>query len=120
MKKILIVEDEQNLSKLLQLNFESSGYSVIRAINAEEAYASLEKAPDLILLDILLPGEDGLEILRKIKKDPKTKNIPVIMLSNFDDSNRKERAKKLGAVDYLVKSNNDPDTVLEKVQKYLK
>lgn len=119
MKKILIVEDEQSLLKLLELTFKSSGFEVVKAINGEEAMAALTKKPDLVLLDILLPGESGLTILEKIKKDEKSKGIPVIMLTNFNEPERIEKAKKLGAADYLVKSSNDPSTVLEKVRKYL-
>ena len=119
MKKILIVEDEQSLLKLLELTFKSSGYEVLKAINSEETYAALSQTPDIILLDILLPGENGLSILEHIKKDQKTKTIPIIMLTNFNEPERIEKAKKLGAVDYLVKSSNDPTSVLEKVRKYL-
>ena len=119
MKKILIVEDEQSLLKLLELTFKGSGYEVIKAINAEETYAALAKKPDIILLDILLPGENGLDILDHLKKDEKTKAIPVIILTNFNEPERLNKAKKKGAADYLIKSSNDPTTVLEKVQKYL-
>lgn len=119
MKKILIVEDEQSLLKLLEVTFKNSGYTVIKAINAEETYKGLEKNPDIVLLDILLPGENGLVILEKIKKNDKTKHIPVIMLTNFNEPERFAKAKKKGAADYLVKSGNDPTTVLEKVEKYL-
>lgn|SRR3989338_9322017 len=119
MKKILIVEDEQSLLKLLELTFKSNGFEVIKAINADEAYAALTKQPDLVLLDILLPGESGLVILEHIKSDTKYKKIPVIMLTNFNEPERIEKAKKLGSEDYLVKSSNDPTTVLEKVRKYL-
>lgn len=119
MKKILIVEDEQSLLKLLEVTFKNSGYNVIKAINAEETYKGLEKNPDIVLLDILLPGENGIVILEKIKKNDKTKHIPVIMLTNFNEPERFAKAKKKGAADYLVKSGNDPTTVLEKVEKYL-
>ena len=120
MKSILIVEDEQSLLKLLELNFKSSGYEVHKSINGEEAYSiAVEKKPDLILLDILLPGESGLNVLDKLKKDKKTKDIPVIMLTNFNEPERIDQAKQKGAIDYLVKSSNDPSTVLEKVRKYL-
>jgi len=119
MKKILIVEDELSLLKLLELTFKSNDFEVIKAINAESAYASLSKNPDLILLDVLLPGESGLSILERIKKDPMYKKIPVIMLTNFSEPERIEKAKKLGAVDYLIKSSNDPSTVVEKVKEYL-
>ena len=120
MKKILIVEDEQSLLKLLELTFKGAGYGVVKAINGEEAQASIVKErPDLILLDILLPGESGLVILEKLKGEKRTRDIPVVMLTNFSEPERVEQAKRLGAVDYLVKSSNDPATVLEKVQKYL-
>lgn len=119
MKKILIVEDEQSLLKLLEVTFQGGGYEVIKAINAEEAYQGLAKSPDLVLLDILLPGESGLVVLQKIKKNRETKHIPVIMLTNFNEPERLSKAKKKGAADYLVKSNNDPTTVLKKVKKYL-
>ncbi len=120
MKKILIVEDEQSLLKLLELNFKSSGYEVYKSINGEEAYdtATREK-PDLILLDILLPGESGLNVLERLKKNDKTKDIPVVMLTNFNEPERIEQAMQKGAVDYLVKSSNDPSTVLDKVRKIL-
>ena len=120
MKKILIVEDEQSLLKLLELNFKSSGYEVFKAINGEEAFAvAMREQPNLILLDILLPGESGINVWERLKKNEKTKAIPVVMLTNFNEPERIEQARKKGAVDYLVKSSNDPSTVLEKVKKYL-
>ena len=120
MKKILIVEDEQSLLKLLELNFKSSGYEVFKSINGEDAFSTAkEQKPDLILLDILLPGESGLNVLGRLKKDEQTKDIPVVMLTNFNEPERVDQAKSKGAVDYLVKSSNDPGTVLEKVKKYL-
>ena len=119
MKKILIVEDEQSLLKLLSITFKTDGYEVIQAINADEVYKGLEQNPNIILLDILLPGENGIVILEKIKKNSKTKHIPVIMLTNFNEPERFAKAKKKGAIDYLVKSSNDPTTVLHKVKKYL-
>ena len=120
MKKILIVEDEQSLLKLLELTFKTSGYEVVKAINGEEAYnLAVSELPALILLDILLPGQSGLIALEKIKQNEATRDIPVVMLTNFSETERIEQAKKLGAVDYLVKSGNDPTTVMDKVKKYL-
>lgn len=120
METILIVEDEQNLLKLLELTFKSNGYKVIKAINGAEAYSSaVKELPNLILLDILLPGESGLEVLKRLKEEEKTKDIPVVMLTNFSEPGMIDQAKRLGAKDYLIKSNNDPSTVLEKIQKYL-
>lgn len=120
METILIVEDEQNLLKLLELTFKSHGYKVIKAINGAEAYSTaVKESPNLILLDILLPGESGLEVLKKLKEEEKTKDIPVVMLTNFSEPDMMDQAKRLGAKDYLIKSNNDPSTVLEKIQRYL-
>ncbi|MEK9165722.1 MAG: response regulator [Patescibacteria group bacterium] len=120
METILIVEDEQNLLKLLEITFKSNGYKVIKAINGAEAYLlALKELPNLILMDILLPGESGLEVLKRLKEEEKTKDIPVVMLTNFSEPQTIDQAKRLGARDYLIKSSNDPSTVLEKVQKYL-
>ena len=119
MKKILIVEDEQTLLKLLSETFKRKGYEVIQALNADEALIALKQEPDVVILDILLPGEDGLSILEKMRKDKKTKKIPVVILSNFNDDERIRKAEKLGISDYLVKSNQDPGSVFEKVQEYL-
>lgn len=119
MKKILIVEDEQSLLKLLELMFQKGGYEVVKAINAKEAYRAVKEKPDLILLDILLPGENGMSILENLKADKATKDIPVIMLTNFNEPERFALAREKGAADYLVKSSNDPSTVLAKVKKYL-
>lgn len=120
MKKILIVEDEQSLLKLLELNFKSSGYEVFKSINGEEAYdTAIHEKPDLILLDILLPGESGMNVLERLKKNEQTRGIPVVMLTNFNEPERIEQAMQKGAIDYLVKSSNDPSTVLDKVRKIL-
>src|SRR3990167_9422830 len=109
MKKILIVEDEQSLLKLLSITFKTDGYEVIQAINADEVYKGLEQNPDIILLDILLPGENGIVILEKIKKNSKTKHIPVIMLTNFNEPERFAKAKKKVAMipqQYYIRLKN--------------
>ena len=119
MKKILIIEDEQTLLKLLSETFTGKGYEVVKAINANDALRALEQKPDIVILDILLPGESGLSVLEKMRKDKKTKEIPVVVLTNFNEPERVRKAEKLGISDYLVKSNHDPESVLEKVEEYL-
>jgi DNA-binding response OmpR family regulator len=116
MKKILIIEDEKVLSEMYKFKFSKEGFEVINAIDVEEALglAKSEK-PDLIILDVLLPKENGINFLEKYKED-----IPVVVLSNFDDNETKTRAFSLGAKDYLIKSNLDPQEVLIKIKSYLK
>lgn len=119
MKKILIVEDEQTLLKMIRVIFEVAGFEVLTAINGEEALAQMDKKPVIVLLDILMPGEDGIETLRKIKAMEGSENIPVIMLTNFNDPEKINEAKSAGAVDYLVKSNYDVDEVVDRVKTAL-
>jgi len=109
MAKILIVEDDVLLSRMYQRIISSGGNAVEVAYDGEEG---LEKAktdrPHLILLDIMLPKMGGLEVLEKLKADPTTKQIPVIMLSNLSVEEKEEEAMAKGAVKYLRKANSDP------------
>ena len=119
MSKILVVEDEQTLLKMIQITFEVAGYEVLTAVNGTEAIEKLSELPDLILLDILMPGEDGIETLKKIKQRSNSKDIPVIILTNFNDPEKRNAAKSAGAIDYLVKSDQDVDQILERVKSLL-
>jgi len=74
----------------------------------------------IVLLDLVLPGVDGFEILKKIKEDPKTKGISVIILSNLGQQEEVERGLRLGAEDYLIKAHFTPDEIISKIQKILK
>jgi len=119
-KKILIIEDDdffrQMISKKLQKDFE-----VGSARDSKEAFAYLETDfPNLIILDLILPGLDGFEILSIIKKDKRTAGIPVLVLSNLGQTEEIERAKSLGAIDFLVKINFTIEEILEKIKKILK
>ncbi len=119
MNKILVVEDEQTLLKMIQITFEVAGYEVLTALNGKEAIEKLGDTPDLILLDILMPGEDGIETLKKIKQRSDSREIPVIILTNFNDPEKRNAAKSAGAIEYLVKSDQDVDQILEKVKSIL-
>lgn len=119
MSKILYIEDEQTLLKLMELTLKAHGFEVLTAANAEQAFVVLNDKPDLILCDILLPGMSGLELLGKLKFDDNTKNIPVIMFSNFNDPEKIQEARSKGALDYLVKANSDVNTVILKVKEVL-
>ena len=120
MKKILIVEDEKILGEMYQDKFIQAGFEIVLAGSAEEGHEFLSKEkPDLILLDILLPRENGITFLTKIRKNPETASIPVVAFSNFDDSITKKEALSLGAKDYLIKTAYTPQEVIEKIKKYL-
>jgi CheY-like chemotaxis protein len=118
---ILLVEDYKDLRETLGAKLARNGYTVHLAKDGEEALMSVNSLqPQLILLDIIMPGMSGFEVLKKIKKDEKTKNIPVIMLSNLGEEDDIQKARILGAVDYLVKANVDMDYISNKLAFYLK
>ena len=121
MPKILVAEDDRFLMKIYSDTLGREGYEIILATNGEEAISrAKETLPDLILLDLVMPIKDGFEALEAIKKDTKTKNIPVIILTNLGQESDIARGKTLGAVDYLVKSNLAIKDIIAKVNGYLK
>ncbi|SRR3989344_1557210 len=120
-KTILIVEDEDLLLEMYQEVFEKEGFRVVTAKTAREAIevAGTEK-PNFILLDILLPGNNGTYFLEQRKLNPDIASIPVIAFSNFDDVHMKNDAFRLGAQDYLLKTNYTPQEIVSKVKEYVK
>lgn len=120
MKKILFVEDESALQKTFGEILGQEGYQVIPALDGEIGLELAKKeSPDLILLDLVLPKLHGFEVLKKLGKDPKTKNIPVIVLTNLEAMEDVDRALELGATTYLVKENYTLEEVVEKIKKTL-
>lgn len=120
MNRILIVEDEEFLVRTLQDNLSFDGLVVDVASNGEEAVGKIEKnKPNLILLDLLLPKQDGFYVLEEVKKNPEWKLIPVIVLSNLGGDNEIKKALSMGADDYFVKSQHPIQEVVEKVKDYL-
>ncbi len=119
-KKILIVEDDKFLRELIAKKLKSADYEAIEAIDGESAVVKAkELKPDLILLDLILPGIDGFGILTKIKGDRAISQIPVIILSNLSQQEEIDKALKLGAADFLVKANFVPGEIIEKIKKIL-
>lgn len=119
-KKILIVEDEATLHKALVDSLMQSGYETLSALDGELGWDLISKEiPDLVLLDIILPKLDGFEILAKMKEDPKTADIPVIILTNLGDISDIQKALDLGASTYLVKADFHLEDVLKKVEQTL-
>jgi len=119
-KTILLVEDDQILVRMYTRKFEKEGFKVLSAFDGEAGISALGEAtpkPNIILLDVMLPKLDGFQILEKVKADPATKDIPVILLTNLGGAlEDREKGKKLGAADYLVKSDLTPAQVVEKIK----
>jgi len=119
-KKILIVEDDKFLRELIVRKLTDEGYEIIEAFDGEEGAKKVkEEPPDLVLLDLILPGIDGFEVLAGIKQNPQTASIPVIIFSNLGQTEDVEKGLKLGAADYMVKAHFTPGEIIEKVKKLL-
>lgn len=116
-KKILLIEDEKVLVELYTEGFTEAGFDISAVLSAEEGLEAARKGkPDLIILDILLPRENGIYFLEKLKADSKIRLIPVVVLSNFDDPETRKKAYKLGVKDYLIKTNYAPHELIEKIK----
>lgn len=121
-KRVLLVEDEPLLIDLYQESFIDATFRLELVTTGEEALVAAQKRPNLILLDILLPGMNGFEVLKRLKANGKTKDIPVIVLTNLGSEQidkDKRLALSLGAVDYLVKSYHTPEEMAEIIYKRL-
>jgi len=120
MSTILIIEDEKMLADMYKEKLEMEGFQVDLAFSSEQGIDYLkEKTPAIILLDILLPGDNGIEFLKKIKQVPNLENIPIIAFSNYDDPVTKKEAFSLGVKDYLIKANYVPNKVVERIRGFL-
>ena len=121
MKKILLVEDDPFLVEIYTTKLKEAGYLVEVVNDGEESLKKIsEENPDLVLLDIVLPGLDGWEILRNLKKDQKFKNLKIVILSNLGQKEEVEKGKELGAVKYMVKARFTPSEVVEEIKKIIK
>ena len=119
-EKILVVDDEQDLVKLVRFNLEKDGYKVISAFNGEDAlFLARKERPDLIVLDLMLPGIDGLEVCKKLKADTELVNIAVIMLTAKGEESDITLGLKLGADDYVTKPFS-PKELVARVQAVLR
>ncbi len=120
-KKILLVEDEEILINILTKKLIKEGYDVSTARNGQEGLEMMRKEkPDLILLDVVMPKMGGFEVMEEMNKDEKLKKISVIIVSNSGQPVELDRAKKLGAKDWLIKTDFDPQEVIEKVKNNFK
>ena len=120
MKKILFIEDESALQRAVVGILAAEGFEVRSALTGELGLR-LAKAelPDLILLDLVLPEKDGFAVLEELKKDPATRGIPVIIVSNLERSEDVQKALERGATTYLVKMNYKLEEVVQKIKQTL-
>ena len=119
-KTILLIEDDLFLAELYERVLSSAGYIVKIAKNGYEGIKLAESIPDLILLDIMLPKMNGVEVLRKIKSDSTTREIPVILLSNLAQEDIIEEALNLGAKGYLLKVDTLPRELVGQVNTFFR
>ena len=121
MKKILLVEDEPALQESFKTIFAGKGYQLLQAMDGEEGLTLMRATkPDLVLLDLVLPKKHGFEVLKEMKSDAELKNLPVIVLTNLENSEDVEKALELGTTTYLVKANYSLEEIAQKVEEALK
>lgn len=118
--KVLIIEDDKFLSKIYASKLSKEGIEADFALDGEEGLQKMKAAkPKLILLDLIMPKMDGFAVLEEMKKDPALKKIAVLVLSNLGQDEDIVRAKKLGAKDFLVKSDSSIQEVVTKIKSHL-
>ena len=117
--KILVVDDEMHIIRIVKYKLESAGYNVFTAINGEEALkVAREEMPDLIFLDIMMPGINGYEVCSQLKNDPKTKDIIIIMLTAKGQESDKIKGLEVGVDEYITKPFS-PQDILDRVRDLL-
>lgn len=119
--KVLLIEDEKEVAELYRLKLSLDGYSVEVAENGEEGLKkALAARPELIFLDIKMPGMDGFEVLKHLRANKLTKDTPIVILSNFDEQEMIEKGLTLGANEYLIKSQFSPGEISAKAKTWFK
>ena len=120
-KTILVIEDDKFLRELISRKLTGEGFDVLEAVDGEDGIKKIKEGKsDLVLLDLILPGIDGFEVLAKLRDDAEISSIPVIILSNLGQREEVEKGLKLGAIDYLIKAHFTPGEIIEKIKNILK
>ncbi len=118
--KILIVEDDSFLLSMYSTKFSQEGFKILTAEDGEKGLKLAQQAkPDIVLLDIILPKMDGFEVLKNLKIQKETADIPIILLTNLSQQNDTKKGMSLGAADYFIKAHFMPSEVVDKVKNYL-
>lgn len=121
MNKILIIEDDEMMCKMYTKILSYEGFEVLNALDGVAGLAAAKKdLPSLILLDIMMPKMDGLQVLEKLKEDATTKDIPVVLLTNLGSETVINQAFSIGANGYLIKSQVSNDTLVNEIRHYIK
>lgn len=120
MKKILLVEDDPMLIEIYKKKLVEAGYEVETVESGLAAEKKVEQQKyDLMLLDLMIPDEDGFKVLEKVKKNKNTKELKIVVFSNLSQPEDMQKTRELGATDFIVKSNFTPQQIVEKVKDYL-
>ena len=120
-KTVLVVEDDNFLIKAYEAHLAKAGFHVRTALDGVEAVESLKKVmPDIILLDLVMPRMDGFDVLEEMQKKSEWKKIPIVVLSNLGQESDRDRSLKLGAVEYIVKSDFSLQEIVGLINKHLK
>jgi len=119
--KIVLIEDDSALLDMYKIKFSESGFELFTASNGEEGLALIQKEkPELALVDIMMPKMDGFAVLKVLRQDPATKDMPVLLLTNLGQKSDIDKGKELGATDYIVKASMTPAQVVEQIKKHIK
>jgi len=120
-KTVLVVEDDNFLIKAYEAHLAKAGFHVRTALDGVEAVESLKKVmPDIILLDLVMPRMDGFDVLEDMQKKSEWKKIPIVVVSNLGQESDRDRSLKLGAVEYIVKSDFSLQQTVDLISKHLK
>lgn len=120
MQKILVIEDDKFLKELLVQKLKKGGYEAQEAVDGNSGLKKMkENSPALVLLDLILPGMDGFQVLKLAKEDKTTSHIPVVVLSNLGEKEDIEKALKMGAADFMIKAHFTPGEVITRIKTIL-
>lgn len=120
-KKILLIDDDPIILKIIEIRLlREKGFEILVAVDSKEGLRrAIEEKPDMVLLDFLMPRKDGFEILSRLKSNPKTKKIPIMIASALGQEEHIKKGLKLGAVDYVVKGKISIDDFVERIKKII-
>lgn len=119
-KKVLVVDDESSIREIYKKEFTSAGFDVSVAVDGEDGLLRAgEQTPNLILLDVMLPKMSGIDVLKSLRKNPLTKDIPILLLTNLGEETIIKEGFSLGADGYLLKVSYTPSQVVDECRKFL-
>ncbi|MEK7145277.1 MAG: response regulator [Patescibacteria group bacterium] len=118
--KVLIIEDDKFMAESLAIKFKEAGFVIARLESGDKVVAEmLAQKPDVVILDILLPGKNGFDVLKELKEKEETKNVPVIIVSNLGSKDDFEKGSRLGASGFMVKATVIPEDVVVKAKQVI-